>query len=191
MHGRVKVLTSVALVMYGEEISRLSGAAMRACSSDCAAIAAGWKETMKNGRKGIAAIIAIWMAMSTAAFAQYRDDRGYDNGYYPGQYGDHDRDYDHDGAVRYGYDNGGYYDRGGYYPDYLRQAGDAGYHDGLRNGARDRRNGKRFRPTHGEDYEHAMRGYNSVFRDKQGYRNAYRDGYQRGYQRGYGEGYRW
>ena len=63
-----------------------------------------------------------------------------------------------------------------------------GYEDGLRIGARDRNTGHSFRPTNGERFEDADRGYNSGFGSKQEYKDTYRSGYREGYERGYNRG---
>lgn len=69
---------------------------------------------------------------------------------------------------------------------YESQAYNFGFQDGLRIGGRDRDGRHSFRPTGGDRYEHADRGYNSWFGDKLAYRDAYRSGYAAGYEQGYG-----
>jgi len=75
------------------------------------------------------------------------------------------------------------------YQDYVRQyqnqAYNYGFEDGLRIGAQDRNTGHSFRPTHGDRYDDADRGYDHSVGDKQYYKDAYRSGYSAGYQRGY------
>ncbi|HZU42545.1 MAG TPA: hypothetical protein VE994_07735 [Terriglobales bacterium] len=73
----------------------------------------------------------------------------------------------------------------GYRRNYMRQAYNFGYEDGVRIGAQDRDGGHSFRPTHGDRWDDADRGYNSSFGSKQAYKDAYRSGYREGYERGY------
>jgi hypothetical protein len=76
----------------------------------------------------------------------------------------------------YGY-NGGGYD--------LRSARELGYQDGLNDGAYDLRSGHSYRPTHGDSYKHADRGYNPGYGNKNYYKDAYREAYLNGYQQGF------
>jgi len=105
---------------------------------------------------------------------------------------------------RYGngrYGNGGYGNRSGQYPggygqpngqtgqygtnSWVEQARQIGYQDGINDGSTDRRTGHSFRPTQGDNYKHADRGYNSSYGDKNQYKQFYREGYQNAYPRGY------
>jgi hypothetical protein len=104
-----------------------------------------------------------------------RDDRdayiaGYRAGFGSPEYGFRDPD-DH------------YYGR-----RYQNQAYNFGFEDGLRIGRQDRFGGHSFRPTHGDRYDDADRGYDRSFGDKDNYKNTYRSGYMAGYQRGYNQG---
>ena len=71
--------------------------------------------------------------------------------------------------------------------NYQTQAYNFGFEDGLRIGSQDRNTGHSFRPTHGDRYDDADRGYDHSFGDKGDYKNAYRSGYVAGYQRGYNQ----
>jgi len=80
-------------------------------------------------------------------------------------------------------------DPDGYGRNYMQQAYNFGFEDGLRIGAQDRNGGHSFRPTHGDRWDDADRGYNSSFGSKQTYKDAYRSGYRQGYERGYNRGW--
>lgn len=95
---------------------------------------------------------------------------------------DRDRDRDRDGGYRGGYGGGGY---GGYGLNAARQNG---YLDGVNDGANDRRTGHSFRPTHGDNFKHASRGYIPTYGNKDYYKQAYREAYQNAYQQGYNGG---
>jgi hypothetical protein len=69
-----------------------------------------------------------------------------------------------------------------------RQAERIGYQDGVNDGQKDRSTGHSFRPTKGDNYKNADRGYSSSFGDKQSYKNSYREGYEQGYEQGYNGG---
>jgi hypothetical protein len=118
-----------------------------------------------------------------------RDDRqafrsGYERGFrevrYYGNDRDRDRDWDRDGDR----DRGGW-GRGGYGVNAARQNG---YQDGLNDGARDRRTGHSFRPTHDDNYRHADHGYIPTYGNKDYYKQAYRQAYQNAYQQGFNSG---
>ncbi|MBZ5508469.1 MAG: hypothetical protein LAO78_23675 [Acidobacteriia bacterium] len=96
--------------------------------------------------------------------------------------GDRDRDRDHDGWGRGGNDRGGY---GGYGLNAARQNG---YQDGMNDGAVDRRTGHSFRPTKGDNFRHADRGYIPTYGNKNYYKDAYREAYQSGYSQGFNSG---
>ena len=108
---------------------------------------------------------------------------GYNQGYQNGgrQYGQNDRaGTGQSGNVQYG--------------RYGGEAGRIGYQDGMNDGQTDRRTGHSNRPTQGDNYKHASRGYNSSFGSlsqyKAAYRQAYLQAYPQGYQQGYDRGYR-
>ena len=69
--------------------------------------------------------------------------------------------------------------------NYQTQAYNFGFEDGLRIGLQDRNTGHSFRPTHGDRYDDADRGYDPSFGNKQAYKSTYRSGYFAGYQRSY------
>ena len=70
---------------------------------------------------------------------------------------------------------------------YGNQAAQIGYQDGRNDGLKDRRTGHSFRPTQGDNYKNATRGYNSSFGAKDSYKQEYRQAYGNGYQRGYNQ----
>lgn len=96
---------------------------------------------------------------------------------------DHDRDQDrdHDRASRPERGQSGRIGAGGV----SGSAEQIGYQDGLNDGAKDRQTGHSFRPTQGDNYKNATRGYNSSMGSKDQYKSVYREGYASGYQRGY------
>lgn len=115
-----------------------------------------------------------------------RDRRDYEAGYNRG----------YEDAMSANRRQGGYNQRGG--PgggvygqgrgaNWMEQARQIGYQDGVNDGASDHRTGHSFRPTHDDNYKHADRGYNSSFGDKNQYKQYYRQGYESGYQRGWNE----
>ena len=88
---------------------------------------------------------------------------------------------------------------------------DRAYRDGLNQGQYDRSSNRRnsykrsawrqgdssygnayrshsYRPTQGDNYKHADRGYDSRFGNKDGYKQTYRSGYLNGYEQGYQRG---
>lgn len=85
----------------------------------------------------------------------------------------------------------GQYPQYGQYPVYAQpqyannQAYQAGFQDGINDGARDLQTNHGFRPTKTEKYEDADRGYTSSLGDKNQYKAIYRQGYTAGYQQGY------
>lgn len=103
------------------------------------------------------------------------DDRGDRDAYVAGY---------REGFGLYGDRDDAYYGR-----RYQSQAYNFGFQDGARIGARDRNGGHSFRPTNGDRYDDADRGYNSSFGSKDAYRNAYRSGYVAGYEQGYRRGW--
>jgi len=113
-----------------------------------------------------------------------RDDRqayrrGYEQGFRQNtgyRAGDWDRDGDRDRD--WGRDRGGY----GYGLNAARQNG---YQDGLNDGARDRRTGHSNRPTQGDNYRHADRGYIPTYGNRDYYKQAYREAYYNAYEQGY------
>jgi hypothetical protein len=56
----------------------------------------------------------------------------------------------------------------------------------LNDGRRDRATGHSFRPTEGDNYKHADRGYYSQLGSRDLYKQEYRQAYTRAYQQGYG-----
>jgi len=88
------------------------------------------------------------------------------------------------------------YRRGGPYGQYGQnsngsQAAQMGSQDGLNDGRTDRATGHSNRPTKGDNYKNALRGYNSSFGGETAYKAAYRQAYGPAYQQGYtGQGYR-
>lgn len=104
--------------------------------------------------------------------------------------------------------NDGAYRRGGPYGQYGRnsqnpqngqygqygsnnQAAQMGAQDGLNDGRNDRAAGHSNRPTEGDNYKNALRGYNSGLGGEGAYKAAYRQAYGPAYQQGYSnQGYR-
>lgn len=116
------------------------------------------------------------------------DVRAYRNGYVQGYrevsaYWRNDRDHDGD-------DDDNDYDRGrgrnALY--FLAVARQNGMQDGFNDGLNDGRTGHSYRPTHGGNYKHADRGYDSRGCSRDDYRRAYRDAYLQAYQNGYNGG---
>lgn len=71
------------------------------------------------------------------------------------------------------------------------QAAQMGSQDGLNDGRTDRATGHSNRPTQGDNYRNALRGYNSSFGGETAYKAAYRQAYGPAYQQGYsGQAYR-
>lgn len=64
-------------------------------------------------------------------------------------------------------------------------AREMGYQDGINDGLKDFRTGHSYRPTQGDNYKSASRGYSSRFGGKDAFKQFYREGYASGYQRGY------
>jgi hypothetical protein len=60
-----------------------------------------------------------------------------------------------------------------------------GYHDGLKDGLRQRREAKRFQPNAKENYRRAAQGYSDNMGDLNQYKQLYREAYCTGYQQGY------
>jgi hypothetical protein len=126
-----------------------------------------------------------------------RDDReayrsGYERGFQSIGYRDRDHDRDHDGDRDRGYGGGGYGGGNGGYGGYggygLNAARQNGYQDGINDGAKDRRTGHSNRPTQGDNYKHADRGYIPTYGNKDYYKQAYREAYQNAYEQGYNGG---
>lgn len=121
----------------------------------------------------------------------YRDayQRGYEAGYNSGN----NRGYNHNLPNAYP-PNAGNPAYGGRYGNgnpnrgnggYGNQAYSQGMQDGRMDGQRDRATGHSFRPTQGDNYKHADRGYNSSMGDKDMYKQQYRNGYTSAYEQGY------
>jgi hypothetical protein len=131
-------------------------------------------------------------APRTDQWRNNRDRRDYEAGYNRGY-----EDATRGGAGRGGTYGGGPYGGGAYGGGYGRPNGGSGgnpgmsnarnigYQDGLNDGAKDLRTGHSFRPTQGDNYKNADRGFNSQFGDKNQYKQLYRQGYQEGYPIGY------
>jgi hypothetical protein len=66
-----------------------------------------------------------------------------------------------------------------------RVAQDYGYRDGINKGAEDARDRDRYNPERSNEYKKATNGYDSDYRNKEGYKQAYRDAFQHGYDEGY------
>ena len=101
--------------------------------------------------------------------------RGYDEGYRSAL---SSRDRDHDardtrGAGSYGGRPSG------------SMASRMGYEDGLNDGRKDKATGHSFRPTQGDNYKSATRGYSSAYGSKDQYKQEYREAYAKSYQQGY------
>jgi len=82
------------------------------------------------------------------------------------------------------------YGRGGQYGQNNGQYGnnqavEIGAQDGLNDGRTDRQTGHSNRPTQGDNYKNALRGYNSSMGGENAYKALYRQGYGPAYQRGY------
>ena len=107
------------------------------------------------------------------------------------------RGWDDRRAFRSGYERGfneagNYRESTGFYGGngngYVSSARQLGYQDGLPDGAYDRRTGHSFRPTHGDNFKHADRGYIPNYGNKNYYKQEYRTAYEDGYSRGYNDG---
>jgi hypothetical protein len=101
-------------------------------------------------------------------------------------------------AFRAGYDRG-FHETGGGYREGpavfggggsygVNSARQLGYQDGISDGALDRRTGHSYRPTKGDNFKHADRGYIPNYGNKNYYKDTYRDAYQSGYSQGYNSG---
>jgi hypothetical protein len=96
-------------------------------------------------------------------------------------------------AYRAGYERGfresgggpGFVGGGGYGGYGLNSARQNGFQDGINDGVNDRRTGHSNRPTHGDNYKHADRGYNSGYGNKNYFKQEYREAYYKGYEQGY------
>ena len=82
-------------------------------------------------------------------------------------------------------DYGRNYPSRGYGNQMYRVAQDYGYRDGINKGAEDARDRDRYAPERASEYKKATNGYDSDYRNKDGYKQAYRDAFQRGYDEGY------
>jgi len=111
--------------------------------------------------------------------ARYRDyQAGYDQGY-SGNNGRFGGQYDPRRNGQYG--QGQY----GQYGNNNNIAARNGQQDGLFDGQKDVRTGHSNRPTQGDWYKSATRGYDSSLGDREQYKAAYRQAYLPAYQRGY------
>jgi hypothetical protein len=116
---------------------------------------------------------------------------GYDQGFQAGlaQYNSRPSSgrYGHGGQ----YGQNGQSGRNGQYGQYGSQAAQIGAQDGMNDGRSDRATGHSNRPTQGDNYKNALRGYNSSFGGETAYKASYRQAYGPAYQQGYnGQGYR-
>jgi hypothetical protein len=92
----------------------------------------------------------------------------------------HDRDHDRDNDRDHNRNGNG--QGSAYYHDTARQTG---YQDGVKDGSHDKQNGHSFRPTEGDNYKNADRGYLSDMGEKDQYKLWYREGYSGGYKYGW------
>jgi hypothetical protein len=111
------------------------------------------------------------------------DRRAYEAGYEQG-YRDSAR-YDNNDDRRYR-NNDGLYSRNDQYGRSGSTAAQFGYQDGLKDGRQDRATGHSNRPTQGDNYKNATRGFPGGA-GQTAYKAEYRQAYVSGYQRGYGE----
>jgi hypothetical protein len=104
---------------------------------------------------------------------------GYDAGYANANSGGYN------GNGRYG--NGPYNGRnnGQYGRNNGNAASQMGAQDGMNDGRQDRQTGHSNRPTQGDNYRNALRGYNSSFGGENQYKAMYRQAYVPAYQQGY------
>lgn len=79
--------------------------------------------------------------------------------------------------------NGPYGQNNGQYGN--NQAVQIGAQDGLNDGRTDRATGHSNRPTQGDNYKNALRGYNPSMGGENAYKALYRQGYTPAYQQGY------
>lgn len=119
---------------------------------------------MKKQMRMAAFLVAVTLALSGLALAQYRD-------------GD-DRDRDDDGYYRQG--GAGPASQYGYQSGY-RDGLDKGQHEGRENDPNDYRT---------PDWRQATRGYQAWMGPIGAYQNAYRNGYQNGFREGFNSAYR-
>lgn len=133
----------------------------------------------------------------------YDDRQAFREGYKQGQWdARHNRRFDADDsrwrerddreAYRAGYERGfreyggpGFVGGGGYDGYGVKAAREAGYQDGISDGAWDRRTGHSNRPAQRDNYKHADHGYSRSYGSKDYYRQAYREAYYNGYEQGY------
>ncbi|HEY2391273.1 MAG TPA: hypothetical protein VGK22_08860 [Candidatus Angelobacter sp.] len=159
------------------------------------------------GASSFAAAQAVVQVQWGAGYRDSDDRQAFNDGYKQGQWdarhnhrfdGDNNRWRERDDrrAFREGYERGfnevggGYregpgFNGGGYG---VKSARELGYQDGINDGALDRRTGHSYRPTHGDNFKHADRGYIPNYGNKNYYKDSYRDAYQSGYSQGYNSG---
>jgi len=109
-------------------------------------------------------------------------ERGYNEGYraaMAGRGGERERERERDRGTIGGGSTGGR-------SSSSNPASQMGYQDGLADGKKDRATGHSFRPTEGDNYKHADRGYYSQLGSKDAYKQQYRQAYVPAYQQGYG-----
>jgi len=148
-----------------------------------------WEVTVTRQLKYLAILATIGVAVSGLvygdddghAWKRHRDndDRGaYGHGAYRG-----DNQQYYDRAYRDGLNQGQYDRSSNRRNSYKRSAwrqGDSSYGNAYRSHS--------YRPTQGDNYKHADRGYDSRMGNKDGYKQTYRSGYVNGYQPGYQRG---
>ena len=111
---------------------------------------------------------------------------GYDQGYQNYGRGGDDRDRGRDGNYDGRNGPGGQYGRSAPYPPVGNQAAQFGAQDGLNDGRKDRATGHSNRPTEGDNYRNATRGFPGGDGETN-YKATYRQAYVPAYQRGYNE----
>jgi hypothetical protein len=122
-------------------------------------------------------LLALTAGISLSAYSpaiqpQQSTERGYQNG--RSGRDDDDRDEQHGQNNQYGQ-----YGRGN------NLAAQMGSQDGVNDGRTDRRTGHSNRPTKGDNYKSASRGYSSMLGNKDRYKATYRQAYLPAYQEGY------
>jgi hypothetical protein len=116
------------------------------------------------------------------------DDRDDNNGRYNRSRNNNDGGYYDRNGNYHPNNNGGYnrnggYGNGGYNNSFYRIAQQNGYNDGLRKGAEDARE-RHNNPQGTSEYKRATNGYDSSYRDKEGYKQAYRQAFLQGFDEG-------
>lgn len=112
-------------------------------------------------------LFGLGMILSTTARAQSQDDR-------------YDRDRDNASQNRRGRDWDRYDNYGGS-AELRRTALNAGYNEGVREGRKDRGNGRRTEYRNLSSYQRAMKDYSSSLGDRELYRRYFREGFEDGF----------